>query len=157
MDLILERNEQNCSLYAKLVELTPEEEELLRKTDTTKAYLWEPEKEELYRLGKNYRLGGIAIAILLGLLVSVAAQNMFLFWLIAPLGAIVIPKILAGQYRPAISVSDLLQGRTIRCKNMDEMVVKEAAIVNKLPEYRDYLNRLRTPPEGRKIHIESEY
>jgi hypothetical protein len=130
MELLLKRNEigrNKYDLFAKL-ELTPEEDARLRKADTKNTFVWEPDFVSGMKEGRGSRLKGAGLAIILGIVVSIVTVNPLLFWLVAPLSWIPLSKLVFTQTRKGISVADLITGRTIRCKSLDELYVKENTI-----------------------------
>src|SRR5918992_5547206 len=130
MELLLKRNEigrNKYDLFAKL-ELTPEEDARLRKADTKSAYVWEPDFISGMKEGRGSRLKGAGLAILLGIIVSIVTLNPLLFWPVALISWLPLSKWVFTQTRKGITVADLITGRTIRCKSLDELYVKENAI-----------------------------
>jgi hypothetical protein len=136
MELLMKRSEirrGRYDLFAKL-ELEPEEEARIRKAAPEKNYVWEADaRSNAFRWRLCLIPGGI-LAILFSILLGILTVPIFGGWLLIfglPIAAVVwIPftKLVFNQFRPGITIADLMTGRTIRCKSMDELYVKEEAI-----------------------------
>jgi hypothetical protein len=139
MELLLKRNENpgtfgtRYDLFAKL-ELKPEELALLRKATPDKTYIVEDE------YGKNnfrWRLMLIP-AILVGLIVGILAM-VFIHPLIglpiAIITCIALQRLFFNQVSGNVTVGDIIRGRTIHCKSLDELLVKEEEIREKIIRY----------------------
>jgi hypothetical protein len=121
MELLLKRNEigrNKYDLFAKL-ELTSEEALRLRKAETNKVYVWQPDLVSGMKEGRGSRLKGAGLAILLGIIVTIITSNIFLFYLVALISWFPLSKLVFTQTRKGITVSDIITGRTIRCKSLD--------------------------------------
>jgi hypothetical protein len=137
MELLLKRNEigrNKYDLFAKL-ELTPEEAARLRKAETNKVYVWQPDLVSGMKEGRGSRLRGAGLAILLGIVVFIVTLNILLFWAVAFISWFPLSKLVFTQTRKGITVADLITGRTIRCKSLDELYVKENAIKENTQKY----------------------
>jgi hypothetical protein len=158
MDLLLKRNEigrNKYDLFAKL-ELTPEEEARLRKADTKNTYVWEPDFISGMKEGRGSRLKGAGLAILLGFVVSIVTLNLFLFWPVALISWLPLSKLVFNQSRKGISVADLITGRTIRCKSLDELYVKEQAIRDNTQKYCNALEEMHALGNVQRIQFKTE-
>ena len=157
MELLLKRNEigrHKYDLFAKL-ELTPEEEARLRKADTKSVYVWEPDLLSGMKEGRSSRLKGAVLAILLGLIVAVIIQGL-LFLPVALISWFPLSKLAFNQTRKGISVADLITGRTIRCKSLDELYVKENAIRGNTQKYCNALEEMHALDNVQKIQLKPE-
>ena len=116
MELLLKRNEtattfgKRYDLFAKL-ELKPEELARVRKAQPEKTLLWQDEGSKSQ---SRWRLclipGGIAALLFHPIL---ALPVMVIAWF--PL-----TKLFFNQVRPAITVADIITGRTIHCNRMSK-------------------------------------
>ena len=157
MDLLLKRNEigrNKYDLFAKL-ELTPEEEARLRQADTKSAYVWEPDFISGMKEGRGSRLKGAGLAILLGLFTAVIFHPI-LFLPVALISWFPLSKLAFNQTRKGISVADLITGRTIRCKSLDELYVKENAIKDNTQKYCNALEEMHALDNVQKIQLKPE-
>jgi hypothetical protein len=157
MDLLLKRNEigrNKYDLFAKL-ELTPEEEARLRKADTKNTYVWEPDLISGMKEGRGSHLKGAGLAILLGIVVSIVT-NILWFWPVALISWIPLSKLVFNQSRKGISVADLITGRTIRCKSLDELYVKEQAIRDNTQKYCNALEAMHDLGDVQRIKLNPE-
>src|SRR5688572_2289711 len=122
MELLLKRNEigrNKYDLFAKL-ELTPEEEVRLRKADTKNTYVWQPDLLSGVKEGSGSRLKGAGLAILLGIIAGVTIHHL-MFWIVAFISWFPLSKLVFTQTRKGITVADLITGRTLRCRSLDEL------------------------------------
>jgi len=133
MELLLKRGETKKALrrtkyelFAKL-ELTPEEQILIKKAQTDKTLLTESDQTTTTRQWRKSLLGGAVLAIILGLIVG-AFMGLLWFWLVAPLAWLPLSKLVFNQIREAITVKDLLTGRTIRSHHMGSCTSNERII-----------------------------
>jgi hypothetical protein len=158
MELLLKRNEiarNKYDLFAKL-ELTPEEAARLRKAETNNAYVWQPDLVSGMKEGRGSRLKGAGLAILLGIIVSIVTLNPLLFWLVALISWIPLSKWVFNQSREGISIADLITGRTIRCKSMDELYVKENAIKENTQKYCNAHEEMHALGDVQRIKLRPE-
>jgi hypothetical protein len=158
MELLLKRNEigrNKYDLFAKL-ELTPEEAARLRKAETSKVYVWQPDLLSGMKEGRSSRLKGAGLAILLGIIVSVVTLNPILFWLVALISWIPLSKLVFTQSRKGITVADLITGRTIRCSSLDELYVKENAIKENTQKYCNAIEEMHALGDVQRIQLRPE-
>jgi hypothetical protein len=157
MELLLKRKEigrNKYDLFAKL-ELKPEEEARLRKADTKNTYVWQPDVISGMKEGRGSRLKGAGLAILLGLIAAVIIHGL-LFLPVAFISWFPLSKLVFNQTREGITVADLMTGRTIRCKSLDELYVKEIAITDNTQKYWNALEQMHALDNERRITFKPE-
>ena len=157
MELLLKRNEKpgtfgtRYDLFAKL-ELNPEELALIRKATPNKTYIVEDE------YGKNnfrWRLMLIPSAFV-GLIVGIFAMifiNVFLSLPIAIITCIALQRLFFKQVSGNVTVGDIIRGRTIHCKSLDELLVKEDEIREKITRYCNNLEALHSLGNVQRINL----
>jgi hypothetical protein len=136
MELLLKRNEigrNKFDLFAKL-ELNPEEEARLRKGEIRNTYVWQPENVDQLKEGTKSGLTGVAMAIIVGFVAAVAIHPA-LFVIVTPIAWLPLRKLVFQQTRSGITIADIISGRTIRCRSLDELYVKENAIKDNIQKY----------------------
>jgi hypothetical protein len=139
MELLLKRNEKpgafgtRYDLFAKL-ELKPEEAAVIRKATPEKTFLWQPDRASGQRQWRRCLIPGGFLAFIAGILAAVIFHPI-LFFPVAAIAWIPLTKLVFNQRREGITVSDLLTGRTIHCKSLDELLVKENDIREKAKKY----------------------
>ena len=157
MDLLLKRNEiagamgTRFDLFAKL-ELKPEELSRVRKANPGKTVIFEDE------YGKNsfkWKLmlipAGIG-AIILG---------MIAFYLIHPILGLPVMiialfafrRLFFNQVSGNVTVAHLLTGRTIHCKSLDELYMKENEIKEKISNYCKYHEGMAAQANEQRIDL----
>ena len=145
MELLLKRDEKGhgkYDLFAKL-EVSPEEEARIRKAAPNKTYVWQPDTASGFKEGRSASLKAIGLIFLGGMLLMLInpMTGLLLFWPLAIIAFFPLRKWLANQNREGITIADLLTGRTIRCKSMDELYVKEDAIREHTKNYCNNIER----------------
>ena len=100
------------------------------KQHRNKTYVWQPDTVSGFKEGRSASLKAIGLIFLGGMLLILInpMTGLLLFWPLALIAFFPLRKWLANQSREGITIADLLTGRTIRCKSMDELYVKEDAI-----------------------------
>ena len=148
MELLLKRNEKpgtfgtRYDLFAKL-ELNPEELARIRKATPNKTYIVE---DEYGRNNFRWRLMLIPAGIV-GLIVGIFATffiHPFLGLPVAIITCMALQRLFFKQVSGDVSVGDIITGRTIRCKSLDELLVKEADIREKIIRYCNNLEALHS-------------
>jgi hypothetical protein len=163
MELLLKRNEKRetfgtvYELFAKL-ELKPEELERIRKAKPDKTYVWVPDEKALLREGLKSRIQGAIAAIFAGAVAVFVGLNFwgstgFWLWLITPLLFFPFSKLLYNSLRQGITVGDIITGRTIRCKSIDELYEKEQSIKEKIQNYCQYLEEMSSLGSEQRIDL----
>lgn len=144
MQLHLKRNEtagglggKRYDLFAQL-ELTPEEQERVQKADTKNMYLWEPDEGDAMKEGKRSRILGLVLAFVVFIFFS-AVANPFIGLFLGVISWFPLSKLVFNQTRKGISVADIITGRTIQCKSMEELYVKETGIREKLKNFNNFI------------------
>jgi hypothetical protein len=160
MELLLKRNEtaatfgKRYDLFAKL-ELKPEELSRIRKAQPEKTLLWQDEgRQSQFRWRLCLIPGGIA-AIILGM-IAFALVSPFLGLPVILFGWFPLTKLFFNQVRPAITVADIITGRTIHCKSMDELYVKENDIKEKIKNYCHNLETMHLLGNEQRISLHPE-
>jgi hypothetical protein len=157
MELLLKRNENpgtfgtRYELFAKL-ELNPDELALIRKATPDKTYIVEDE------YGKsNFRWRLMLIpAILVGLLVGILSMvfiHVFLGLPIAIITCIALQKFFFNQVSGNVTVGDIIRGRTIHCKSLDELLIKERDIREKIINYCKNLEAMHSLGDVQRIDL----
>ena len=157
MELLLKRDEKpgafgtRYDLFAKL-ELKPEELSRIRKAKPEKTQVIE---DEYGRNNLRWRLMLIPAGIVALIAAAIAAA------LIHPaLGApvmiiapFVLRKMLFNQTTGNVTVADILTGRTIHCKSLDELYVKENEIKDKISKYCNYIEGMASLGNEQRIDL----
>jgi hypothetical protein len=160
MDLLLKRNEiagalgTRYDLFAKL-ELEPEELARMRKAQPEKYLLWQDEGSQ-----SQFRW---RLCLIPGAIASIAVGS-FAFAFISPFlglpvmifGWIPLTKLFFNQVRPAVTIADLITGRTIHSKTLDEMYTKEADIKEKVKIYCNNLEGMHALGTEQRIQLKPE-
>jgi len=164
MELLLKRNEVTGAtgifirydLFAKL-ELEPDEEARIRRAQPGKAFVWEGEHGKAkFRWRLCLIPGGILALIFAGL---IGLLGTVLSVLTLPIAAIIwipITKLLYNLVRPEITIEDLMAGRTIHCKSLDELYIKEHTIEEKAKDFCKGIEHMHSLGEQRKINLNPE-
>ena len=157
MELLLKRNENpgtfgtRYDLFAKL-ELNPDELALLRKATPNKIYIVEDEEGR-----NNFRWRLMLIpAILVGLFVGILSMvfiNVFLGLPIAIITCIALQRLFFNQVSGNVTVGDIIRGRTIHCKSLDELLVKEEEIREKIIRYCKNLEAMHSLGNEQRIDL----
>jgi hypothetical protein len=139
MELLLKREEKSgvfstsYDLFAKL-ELKPEEQKLMWKA---KPELIPIIEDEYRRNNTRWRLmlipAGMA-AIVVAAIVSMIT-DFILFLPVALISWLPLRKLLFKQVTGNVTAADIIAGRTIHCKSLDELLVKEQQIKEKMTNY----------------------
>jgi hypothetical protein len=156
MELLLKRNEKpgtfstRYDLFAKL-ELKPEEKALMRKAKPDKVVIWEDD----YAVNNfRWRLmllpAGIG-AIILGFLSSLIHPLLVLPVIV--IAWFTLRKILFNQRTGNITVADVVTGRTIHSKSLDELLVKENQIGEKITNYCRNLDTWHSMGDVQRIDL----
>ena len=157
MELLLKRDEKQVAfgtrydLFAKL-ELNEDELALIRKSKPDKATIIEDEYGR-----NNFRWllmlipAGIA-AIITGVIVMVFINN-FLGVLVILFTWLPFRKLLFNQVSGNVTVGDIITGRTIHCKSLEEMLIKEDEIREKIKRYCNNLEALHSFGNEQRIDL----
>jgi hypothetical protein len=157
MELLLKRNEigrNKYDLFAKL-ELTPEEAARLRKAETSKVYVWQPDLVSGMKEGRGSRLKGAGLAFILGIIAAVTIHHL-MFWLVALISWYPLSKLVFTQSRKGITVADLITGRTIHCSSLDELYMKENAIKENTQNYCNAIENMHALGDIQRIQLRPE-
>ncbi len=139
MELLLKRNEKSgvlsarYDLFAKL-DLKPEETALFRKSTPEKTFLWQPDRFSVQRQWRLCLIPGGFLAFIAGILAG-AIFHPILFLFVAGAAWIPLTKLIYNQRREGITISDLMTGRTIHSRSLDELLAKEDDIREKTRKY----------------------
>jgi hypothetical protein len=136
MELLLKRNEKpgafgtRYDLFAKL-ELTQEELSRIRKAKPEKTQIIE---DEYGRNNLRWRLMLIpaGIAALIAAAIAATVIHPILGLPVALFTWLPFRKLFFNQVTGNVTVADILTGRTIHCKSLDELYVKENEIKEKI-------------------------
>jgi hypothetical protein len=159
MELLLKRNEKpgtfstRYNLFAKL-ELQPEELSRIRKAQPDKTYVWMPDVQGQFQEGRRSRIWGLLAAIAAGVFAMIlSGGNPMWFWIVAPLSWFPLSKLLFTQTRKGITIADLITGRTLQCKSLDELLVKENNIRENTKNYCQNLETLHSMGDVQRINL----
>jgi hypothetical protein len=164
MELLLKRNETTNAvglprydLFAKL-ELKPEERERLSKAKADTAFVWEDDTGSSTTRWRFCLIPGGILSLLFAVLLAAIFGTVFMILAlpITLLGWIPFTKLVFNQVRPGITVGDIITGRTIHCKSMDELYVKENAIKEHTQKYCNYLEGMHSLGNEQKITFKPE-
>jgi hypothetical protein len=157
MELLLKRDERpgtfgtRYELFAKL-ELEPEELSRIRKTKPDKTVIVE---DEYGRNSFKWRLmlipAGIG-AIILAFIVAYVIHP-FLFLPVMLFSWLPLRKLLFNQMTGNVTVADIVTGRTIHCKSLDELLVKENEIKEKITNYCQNLESWHAAGDVQRINL----
>jgi hypothetical protein len=157
MELLLKRNEKpgilgtRYDLFAKL-ELNKEELVRFRKATPGKTIIIVDE------IGRNYFRwilmlipAGIA-AFILGLIVYFVIHP-FLGVLVGIFSVIPFRRLIFKQVSGDVTVGDIITGRTIHCKSLDELLIKEKDIREKITHYCNNFEALHSLGNEQRINL----
>jgi hypothetical protein len=157
MELLLKRNERpgamgtRYDLFAKL-ELKPEELNHISKTKPDKAVIVE---DEHGRNSAKWRLmlipAGIG-ALIIGALASFVIHPI-VFLPVAIIALFVLRKMFFNQLTGNVTVANIITGRTIHCKNLDELYLKENEIKEKISQYCQYMEGMSSLGNEQRIDL----
>ena len=157
MELLLKRNEKpgafgtRYDLFAK-IELKPEELSRIRKANPDKTVIVE---DEYGRNSFKWKLmlipAGIG-AIILGII----AFNFLHPILGLPVMIIALfglRKLFFNQVTGNVTVANILTGRTIHCRSLDELYVKENEIKEKISNFCNYIEGMHSLGSEQRIDL----
>jgi hypothetical protein len=93
-------------------------------------------------------------ALLLRLFFGLAYVPFFL-----PVAAILwipVTKVIFNQVRNFVTLADLITGRTIHCKSLDELYAKEQELSENVKQHMNYLEGMSSLGSTRKINLNPE-
>ena len=157
MELLLKRNENpgtfgtRYDLFAKL-ELNPEELALIRKATPNKTYIVEDE------YGKNnfrwmLMLIPSGIAALIAGVIAAYFISLFLGLPVVIITWIAVRRFLFNQVSGNVTVGDIITGRTIHCNSLDELLIKERDIREKVIRYCKNLEAMNSLGNEQRIDL----
>jgi hypothetical protein len=160
MDLLLKRNEKagalgtRYDLFAKL-ELEPDELARMRKAQPEKYLLWQDDGRQSQFRWRLCLIPGVIGALILGM-IAAATISMFIGLPVILIAWFPLTKLFFNQVRPAVSVADLITGRTIQSKTLDEMYTKEHDITEKVRIYCNNLEGMHALGNEQRIQMKPE-
>jgi hypothetical protein len=157
MELLLKRHEKpgtfgtRYDLFAKL-ELNPDELALMRKATPNKTYIVEDE------YGRNnfrwiFMLIPSGIAALIAGIITMLYINLFLSLPVMIITWLALRRFLFNQVSGNVTVGDIITGRTIHCKSLDELLIKEEDIREKITRYCNNLEALHSLGNVQRINL----
>jgi hypothetical protein len=156
MFLQLKRQGQSLDLFAKL-ELEPQEQAFIKTVNPGKTFLWMPDPISAQRQWRWNLIPGALLAFFVGWFIGMLILGVKDGIALAPWIGLVIwvpcTKVVFGQRREGITISDLLTGRTIHNRSLSELVEKEEAIKDGLQRLRGMFSYMRPSSEGETIKI----
>jgi hypothetical protein len=157
MELLLKRDEKpgalgtRYDLFAKL-EAKPEEVARIRKANPDKTIIVE---DAFGRNNVKWRLMLIpagVIALMLGY-ITFFWIHPILFLPVTLLSWLPIRKLFFNQTTGNVTVADILTGRTIHCKSLDELYAKEHDIKEKISNYCQYMEGMASLGSEQRIDL----
>jgi hypothetical protein len=157
MELLLKRMEKSVTfgtrydLFAKL-ELNQEELARFRKAKPNKTRIIEDE------IGRNYfrwllmLIPAILAAIIVGA-IFVLVTNPIIGILVGIFAILPFRRLLFNQVSGNVTVGDIITGRTIHCKSLDELLVKENDIREKIKRYCNNLEAMHSLGNEQRINL----
>ena len=157
MELLLKRDEKQGTfgtrydLFAKL-ELNQEELARFRKARPNKTRIIEDE------IGRNYfrwllmLIPAIVAALIVGVIL-VLVTNPILGILVGIFAILPFRRLLFNQVSGNVTVGDIITGRTIHCKSLDELLVKEEEIREKIIRYCKNLEAMHSLGDVQRIDL----
>src|SRR4051794_4640843 len=125
------KRDGNFNLFAKL-ELNPEERSAITKAKPEKTYLWMPDGRSAQKQWRRNLIPGAFLTVFIGWVIGIFIVGISDAHFLAPWIGLVIwvpcTKLFFSQNRDAITVSDLITGRTITNGSLQELAAKEQAI-----------------------------
>jgi hypothetical protein len=157
MELLLKRDEKpgafgtRYDLFAKL-ELKPEELSRIRKAKPEKTQIIE---DEYGRNNLRWRLMLIpaGFAALIAAAIAAAVIHPILGLPVALFTWLPFRRLFFGQVTGNVTVADILTGRTIHCKSLDELYVKENEIKEKIQNYCQYIEGMHSLGNEQRIDL----
>ena len=163
MELLLKREEKprplgrRYDLCAKL-ELKPEELAHVRKTNPSKTIILKDDPAKGQTSWRWCLIPGAIMASIIALFFGyITSPYILILWL--PIAAILwVPctKVIYNQFRKFVTVGDLLTGRTIHCKSLDELYAKEQELSENVKQHMNYLEGMSSFGTTRKINLNQE-
>jgi hypothetical protein len=163
MDLLLKRNEVSATLgtrydlFAKL-DLKAQELSHIRKTRPEKIVIMDDDPAKARSRWRWCLIpGAIAAIIVTAILGLLFSKYILFFWL--PISAILwmpCTKLIFNQVRPFVTVADLITGRTIRCKSLDDLYAKEGEIRQKVQQHMNALADMDSLGSVQRIPLKPE-
>ncbi|MFL6352297.1 MAG: hypothetical protein ACJ74Z_10675 [Bryobacteraceae bacterium] len=156
MELLLKRNEKwgalgkRYDLFAK-IELKPEEQALMRKAKPEKVVIWEDDYAT-----NNFRWRLMLLPAAIGAIIFGVISALIHPLLVLPVMVIAwftLRKVLFNQVTGNITVADILTGRTVHCKSLDELLVKENEIREKIKNYCGNLETWHSLGNEQRINL----
>ena len=160
MELLLKRNEESATfgtrydLFAKL-ELKPEELSHIRKTRPEKVIIMKDDPAKGHSRWRWCMIPGAITALIVTLLLGLIFGPTFQIFTLPVAAILWLPctKLIFNQVRPFVTVADLITGRTIRCKSLDDLYEKEAEIEQNIRKHCNDLEGMRRLGEQRQIKL----
>jgi hypothetical protein len=157
MELLLKRNEKagafgtSYDLFAKL-ELTAEELSRIRKAKPDKTQIIE---DEYGRNSFKWKLMLIPAGITALIAAAIAAYviHPILGLPVALFTWLPFRRLMFNQVTGNVTVADILTGRTIHCKSLDELYVKENEIKEKIQNYCQYIEGMNSLGNEQRIDL----
>jgi hypothetical protein len=160
VDLILKRNEiagamgSRYDLFAKL-ELEPDELSRIRKAQPDKYLLWKDDGRQSQMRWRLCLIPGFIGAIILGC-IAAATIGMAIGLPVMLIAWFPLTKFFFNKVRPAVTIADLITGRTIHSKTLDEMYTKEHDITEKVKIYCNNLEGMHALGNEQRISLKPE-
>lgn len=157
MELLLKREEKpgvigtRYDLFAKL-ELKPEEQALMRKA---KPQLIPIIEDEFQRNNTRWLLMLIPAGFVALVLAAFTALiiHPFVALPVALLSWLPLRKIMFKQATGNVTAADIIAGRTIHCKSLDELLVKENLIREKMTRYCQNIDQWHSLGNEQRIDL----
>jgi hypothetical protein len=157
MELLLKRMEKPSAfgtrydLFAKL-ELNQNELALIRKAKPDKTIIIEDEYKRNNFRWRFMLIPAAILALLVGALFAILFRSS-LGVLVGIFAWFPIRRLLFTQVSGNVTVGDIITGRTIQCKSLDELLVKEEMIRDKIKRYCNNLEALHSLGNEQRIDL----
>jgi len=164
MELLLKREEKpgalgrRYDLFAKL-ELTPEELAHVRKTKPEKTIILKDDPRKGQTSWRLCMIPGAILAMVVAAVLLVLFFGLPYVMATVPVAAILwLPctKLIYNQFRQFVTVGDLITGRTIHCKSLDELYAKEQELSENVKQHMNYLAEMSSLGNTQRIKLNPE-
>jgi hypothetical protein len=163
MELLLKREEKpgtfgtRYNLFAKL-ELDSQELTHVKKTRPERVWVMEDDPDKVKSRWRLCLIPGAIAASIISLLIGyITSPYILVLWL--PIAAILwfpVTKIIYNQVRPYVTLADLITGRTLHCKSLDDLYLKENHIKDNVQKHMGSLKDMDSLGNVQRIPLNPE-
>jgi hypothetical protein len=164
MDLLLKRDEKpgtfgtRFDLFAKL-ELEPQELAHVKKTRPERVVIMEDESRKSQFRWRLCLIPGAILSVIVSALLLLIVFGLAAVPFSIVLGAVLwfpCTKLIFNQVRPFVTVADLITGRTVHCKSLDDLYAKENEIRDKIQKHMGALKDMDSLGSVQRIPLKPE-